>query len=91
MKKNRELQRRAEAVIAHGALTNSKRPQSFVRPIYPTHLRQGLDARVQDVDERWYVDYICGLGAHLFGYRNERITRAGFEAGHPAQRERMTG
>lgn len=74
--KSRSLRYRAEAVIAHGALTNSKRPQSFVEGVYPTHLARGIGAEVWDVDGNKYVDFICGMGAHLFGYRNQEIDDA---------------
>jgi glutamate-1-semialdehyde aminotransferase len=75
-KRSQELQRRANDVIAHGALTNSKRPASFVEGVYPTHFRDGRDAYLTDVDGNGYVDYIGGLGAHHFGYRHPEITEA---------------
>lgn len=74
--KSQDLQSRANRVIAGGALTNSKRPQSFVQGVYPTHIHRGIDALLYDVDQNKYVDYICGLGSHLFGYRNEEIQGA---------------
>jgi glutamate-1-semialdehyde 2,1-aminomutase len=75
-KRSEEFQKRAEKVIAHSALTNSKRPESFIKGVYPTHLEWGIDSRVYDVDRNCYVDYICGLGSQLFGYRNYPITVA---------------
>lgn len=79
IKKSIALQRRADDVIAGGALTNSKRPQSFVRGVYPTHLHSGLGAYVKDVDGNGYIDYICSLGAVLFGYKNPKIEQAVIE------------
>lgn len=76
LKKNQEYQKRAEAVIAHSALTNSKRPQSFVRGIYPTHFVSAHGAKVADVDGNTYVDYICGLGSQLFGHTDPSIQSA---------------
>ncbi len=73
LKKNQDYRRRSEDVIAHGALTNSKRPQSFVQGPYPTHIESGYGATVKDVDGNEYVDYICSLGAVLFGHRNKTI------------------
>jgi glutamate-1-semialdehyde 2,1-aminomutase len=73
LSQSQNLQSRANRVIAHGALTNSKRPQCFVEGVYPTHIHRGIDALTYDVDQNKYVDYICGLGTHLFGYRNEHI------------------
>lgn len=76
MKKSFEYQKRAEAVIAHGALTNSKRPESFVKGVYPSHVTHGRGATLTDVDGNTYIDYICGLGSQLFGYTDELIQEA---------------
>ncbi len=68
---------RAERAIAQGALTNSKRPQSFVYGVYPTHVSGGRGAFVYCADTgRRYIDFICGLGSNLFGYGNEEIGKA---------------
>lgn len=79
LSKSRALDARSRKAIAHGALTNSKRPESFVRGVYPTHIAKGKDCYVWDVDGNRYVDFICGLGTNLVGYAqtsiNEAITR----------------
>lgn len=68
---------RAERSIAQGALTNSKRPASFVDGVYPTHLSHGKGAFVYCADTgRRFIDFICGLGTNLFGYGNEEIGKA---------------
>jgi glutamate-1-semialdehyde aminotransferase len=64
----------AENNIAHGALTNSKRPESFVKGVYPTHLARGVQHCVYDIAGNRYLDFICGLGTNLFGYTNPDIT-----------------
>ncbi len=71
-----ELSRRASSAIAHGSLTNSKRPQSFVNGVYPHHLKKGHGVYVYDTFDNQYVDFICGLGSNLLGYANEDITQA---------------
>lgn len=71
-----KIAQRAEEAIAHGALTNSKRPQSFVRGIYPTHLVQGHECYVWDTHFNRYIDFICGLGANLLGYAHGEVTDA---------------
>jgi glutamate-1-semialdehyde 2,1-aminomutase len=73
---NTSWKNRAELSIAHGALTNSKRPQSLVEDVYPTHLTRGHGAFVWDTDGKRYVDYICGLGTNLLGYGNEEVSQA---------------
>lgn len=67
---------RANSAIAHGALTNSKRPETFVKGVYPTHMKRGFGAELWDVDDKRYIDYICGLGTNLFGYGNHEINEA---------------
>jgi glutamate-1-semialdehyde 2,1-aminomutase len=79
------LRQRAELAIAHGALTNSKRPASFVEGVYPTHLSHGRECYVFDTDGKRYIDFICGLGSNLLGYGdrrhiesvNNRLTKGG--------------
>lgn len=67
---------RAKDVIAHGALTNSKRPESFIEGVYPTHLVKARGCYAWDVSGRRYIDYICSLGAILLGHANNSVIRA---------------
>lgn len=64
--------KRAQDSIAHAALTNSKRPETFVKGIYPTHIESAKGCHVV-ANGRRYVDFICGLGTNLLGYGNEEI------------------
>jgi glutamate-1-semialdehyde aminotransferase len=73
---NIALRKRADDAIAHGALTNSKRPSTFVRGVYPTHIKRGYHSTVVDMDGNRYLDLISGLGTNLFGYGNPAIARA---------------
>lgn len=69
------MQRRAENAIAQGALTNSKRPASHIKGVYPTHLCDGQGCRVLGNNGQTYTDYICGLGANFLGYGHAAIAR----------------
>jgi glutamate-1-semialdehyde aminotransferase len=71
-----EANKRASQSIAHGALTNSKRPSTFVKGVYPTHIKSGSKCYLTDVDGNKYIDYICGLGTNLFGYSNNEIRQS---------------
>lgn len=71
---------RANLSIANGALTNSKRPETFVKGVYPTHAKGGEGAYLYDTIGNRYIDYICGLGTNLLGYGNERIAQAIYSA-----------
>lgn len=69
-------QQRADLSIAHGALTNSKRPECLVKGVYPTHLSAGRGCFVWDTSSKRYIDFICGLGSNLLGYGNTEVTAA---------------
>jgi glutamate-1-semialdehyde aminotransferase len=68
-----DIWRRAQDAIGQGALTNSKHPERHVFGCYPTHIRTASGAFLFDDKGDKYTDYICGLGANLFGYGNPYI------------------
>jgi glutamate-1-semialdehyde 2,1-aminomutase len=70
----------AEGIIAQKALTNSKRPASFVEGVYPTHVLSGSGCMLTDTAGNQYIDFICGLGANLLGYGNSPVVEAGIKA-----------
>lgn len=70
---------RAQAAIAHGSLTNSKRPESFVKGVYQTHLVSGRGPFVVDVEGHQLYDFICGMGSTLLGHGNHDIANAIFQ------------
>jgi glutamate-1-semialdehyde aminotransferase len=70
---NEKIYYRSLESIAQGALTNSKRAESFIFKVYPTHLIKGEGCHVWDNNNNKYIDYICGLGTNLIGYGNEKI------------------
>jgi len=71
-----ETNKRAINVIAQGALTNSKRPASFIEGVYPTHLISARDCEVTDTAGNKYVDFICGMGSNLLGYGHSLVGQA---------------
>lgn len=71
-----ETDKRARRVIAQGALTNSKRPESFVKGVYPTHLHSAEGVTAKDTVGNTYIDFICGLGTNLIGHGNPAIVEA---------------
>ena len=66
---------RARKSIAQGGLTNSKWPESYIRGVYPTHIKSGNGCHLYDTNDIKYIDFICGLGSNLFGYGNDHISR----------------
>lgn len=73
---NCEYQNRADLCIAQGALTNSKRPETFVKGVYPTHLKRGQGCHVWDMEGKKYADFITGLGSSILGYAHEGVNKA---------------
>ena len=71
-----QIHRRAQDCIAQGYLTNSKRPESLVKGVYPTHVKRGEGAYLVDHAGKRYLDFICGLGTNIIGYGNETVDRA---------------
>lgn len=69
-----EWYKRAQQSIAHAALTNSKRPETLVKGVYPTHINDSKGCYVF-ANGRRYVDFICGLGTNLLGYGNEEVAQ----------------
>lgn len=70
------IYQRSTESIAHGALTNSKRAQSFVKGVFPTHLTRGRGCYVWDTQGNKYIDFIAGLGSNLLGYAHPEISEA---------------
>jgi glutamate-1-semialdehyde 2,1-aminomutase len=70
------LHRRAQQCIAQGYLTNSKRPESHVKGVYPSHVSYGRGCYLWDHRGGRYLDFICGLGTNLLGYGNEIVSQA---------------
>lgn len=71
-----KFQDQADLIIAQGALTNSKRPSTFIEGVYPTHLVKGSGCYVWDTNGNKYFDFICGLGCNILGYAQEDINKA---------------
>ncbi len=70
------MHRRAQNCIAHGALTNSKRPSAFVMGVYPTHMARGQGCWLWDHKGNRYLDFITGLGTNIIGYANTQVNAA---------------
>lgn len=71
-----DIASRAERAIAHKALTNSKRPESFIKGVYPTHLKSSKGGYSYDTNGNRYIDFITGLGANLLGACDDEINEA---------------
>lgn len=64
---------RAKAYIPNGTQTLSKCPDRFVEGVYPKLLEHGEGCHVWDDEGKRYIDFICGLGPILLGYKNKVV------------------
>ena len=71
-----EWYRRANASIAQGALTNSKRVETLIKGVTPTHVTHGEGPYVFGIDGKRYIDFCCANGTNLFGYAHPSIRGA---------------
>src|SRR5579864_9449172 len=63
---------RARRHLAGGVNSNirlAERPAPFV-------VTRGRGAEIQDVDGRWHIDYVLGMGAVILGHADPRVTEA---------------
>ena len=60
---------RSRDCIAQGALTNSKHPDTDILGVFPTHFDSG-DGPFMHCNGKRYLDFVCGLGAIHFGYKD---------------------
>lgn len=71
-----EWYRRAHTSIAQGSLTNSKRVETFIKGVTPTHVTHGEGAYLFGIDGKRYIDFCCANGTNLFGYAHPSIRGA---------------
>lgn len=72
-----EYEERAKNVMAQNAPgTNSKRSSQYVRGVYPTHIESGYGCFLLDPWGNRYIDFVCGLGSNILGYRPAQVVDA---------------
>jgi glutamate-1-semialdehyde 2,1-aminomutase len=71
-----EWYRRANASIAQGSLTNSKRVETLIKGVTPTHVTHGEGPYLYGVDGKKYIDFCCANGTQIFGYGHPAIRGA---------------
>ena len=62
--------------MSRGTQTMSKCPDQFVDGVYPKFVKQSKGAYVKGVNNKWYLDYMCGLGPIILGYNHNRTNKA---------------
>ena len=73
--KSLELFEQAKKLIPGGVL-GARRPSDFIEGEYPIFLEYGKGCRLTDVDGNEYIDFLCGYGPIILGYREEEVDEA---------------
>ncbi|MCP4695191.1 MAG: aminotransferase class III-fold pyridoxal phosphate-dependent enzyme, partial [Desulfobacterales bacterium] len=76
--KSRELFEEASALVPGGVL-GARRPTDFIDGEYPIFLESGKGCRLTDVDGNEFIDFLCGYGPIILGYREEEVDKAVYE------------
>lgn len=72
-----ELFEEAKALVPGGVL-GARRPGDFIMGEYPIFLEYGKGCRLIDVDGNEFIDFLCGYGPIILGYREEEVDDAVF-------------
>jgi glutamate-1-semialdehyde aminotransferase len=73
--KSRELFEEAKTLVPGGVL-GARKPSDFIEGEYPIFLESGQGSRLTDVDGNEYIDFLCGYGPIILGYREKEVDEA---------------
>jgi glutamate-1-semialdehyde aminotransferase len=62
--------------LVPGGVLGARRPSDFIEGEYPIFLEYGKGCRLTDVDGNEYIDFLCGYGPIILGYREEEVDEA---------------
>ncbi|MFH1117478.1 MAG: aminotransferase class III-fold pyridoxal phosphate-dependent enzyme, partial [Pseudomonadota bacterium] len=73
--KSLELFEEASGLVPGGVL-GARKPSDFITGEYPIFLDSGKGCRLTDVDGNEFIDFLCGYGPIILGYREEEVDEA---------------
>jgi len=73
--KSRKLFEEATTLIPGGVL-GARKPGDFIEGEYPIFLDKGKGCHLTDVDGNEFIDFLCGYGPIILGYREEEVDAA---------------
>ncbi|MDM8537431.1 aminotransferase class III-fold pyridoxal phosphate-dependent enzyme, partial [Desulfobacterales bacterium HSG17] len=76
--KSLELYEQATTLIPGGVL-GARKPGDFINGEYPIFLDTGKGAKLVDVDGNEFIDFLCGYGPIILGYREKEVDDAVYE------------
>lgn len=62
--------------LVPGGVLGARKPTDFINGEYPIFLESGKGCRLTDVDGNEFVDFLCGYGPIILGYREEEVDEA---------------
>lgn len=62
--------------LVPGGVLGARKPGDFIAGEYPIFLESGKGGRLIDVDGNEYIDFLCGYGPIILGYREEEVDEA---------------
>jgi glutamate-1-semialdehyde aminotransferase len=62
--------------LVPGGVLGARKPSDFIEGEYPIFLEYGKGSRLTDVDGNEYIDFLCGYGPIILGYREEEVDEA---------------
>ena len=73
--KSIELFEEAKTLVPGGVL-GARKPGDFIMGEYPIFLEYGKGCRLIDVDGNEFIDFLCGYGPIILGYREDEVDDA---------------
>lgn len=73
--RSRELFEEATGLVPGGVL-GARKPSDFIPGEYPIFLETGKGCRLTDVDGNEFIDFLCGYGPIILGYREDEVDDA---------------
>jgi glutamate-1-semialdehyde aminotransferase len=62
--------------LVPGGVLGARKPSDFIEGEYPIFLESGKGAHLIDVDGNEFIDFLCGYGPIILGYREEEVDEA---------------
>lgn len=62
--------------LVPGGVLGARKPGDFIKGEYPIFLESGKGCRLTDVDGNEFIDYLCGYGPIILGYREQEVDEA---------------
>lgn len=62
--------------LVPGGVLGARKPGDFINGEYPIFLDKGKGCHLTDVDGNEFVDFLCGYGPVILGYREEEVDDA---------------